>query len=323
MANFTAFQFLAYRVPTFTTLAASSYVPDTTNAVGKGLDTAPRALMQRFSAVLNYAKTLSAVDSKQTTLKVFVAPEFYFKGVGDHWGSFQFNGMINMLEALKAIGAPGPDWVVVAGSLIFYLPKAPGYQHEDGSALKSNECVYANVAPVITQGGLTYVLKHFISDIDYKPKKAADLESLWQAEDFAPCIEEWTERKSHFITVGDRTLGLEICLDHLKGELADTITMYPKRETGHTAPTIDLHVITACGMKIQTPLARKNGYVALVDGIGHGADVGSQLCKVGDRTCTDVIKPSQTFALTGSLTVSSTQKLPSQSIAVYPTQQLP
>lgn len=323
MSNFTSVQLLAYRMPTYDPLAAKSLVPDSSSRIGQGLDAPAQALMQRFAGVLKYAKGLPSVDAKATTLKLFVAPEFFFKGLGgEHWGSFTFNSMINMLAALKEIGVPGPDWAVVAGTIIFYLPKTAGYLHADGSAVKPTECVYANVAPVITSDGLTYVLKHFISPIDYMPKPATPNESVWQSSVFSPCLEEWTEQKARFITVGNRMLGLEICLDHARNQLADAINSYATKE-GRAAPPIDVHVITACGMPIGTPLARKNGYVALCDGIGHGKDVGSQLNKVADKALADLIKPAKIESLTGALVASSTQGQPQQSIAVYPTQLLP
>jgi len=323
MSNFTAVQLLAYRMPTYDPPTAKSLVPDSSSRIGQGLDAPAQALMQRFAAVLNYAKGLPGVDAKATTLKLFVAPEFYFKGLGgDHWGSFTFNSMINMLAALKEIGVPGPDWAVVAGTIIFYLPTTAGYKHADGSAVTRDECVYANVAPVITQGGLTYVLKHFISRIDYLPKPKAPIKSLWQSSVFSPCLAEWAEQKARFITVGNRTIGLEICLDHDQNQLADAINLYATKE-GRAAPPIDLHVITSCGMEIETPLARRNGYVVLCDGNGFGEDVGSQMNKVGDKAVADLIKPAKPASLTGALAVSTTQTEPVQSIAVYPTQLLP
>lgn len=323
MSKFSSLQLIAYRMPTYDALATASYVPDSSSKIGAGLDAPARALLQRFDAVLGYAKSLSSIDTRTTTLKVFVAPEFYFKGVGDHWGSFSFNGMINVVAALKEISVPGPDWVVIGGTVIFYLPKSSGYRHSDGTAVKPSECVYANLAPVITQGGLTYVLKHFISNIDYLPKPSSTvLESVWESDVFGPCLEEWTERKSRFVAVGDRTIGLEICLDHATQELSGVIGDYAAREK-RAAPPIDLHLITSCGMTIKTPLARQNGYVALCDGLGRGSDVGSQLNKVGDKSNVDPIKPIQTAPLKGALAASSTQSKPQQSIAVYPTQPLP
>ena len=323
MPNFTSFQLLAYRMPTYDPLGAKAFVPDSGSKIGQGLDAPAQALMQRFAGVLNYAKTLPTVDTKATTLKLFVAPEFYFKGTGgSHWGSFTFNSMINMLATLKEIGTPGQDWVVVAGTIIFYLPTTAGYKHFDGSAVTPSECVYANVAPVITQGGLTYVLKNFISRIDYLPKPKAPLKSLWQSEVFSPCLEVWTEQKARFITVGNRTLGLEICLDHALERLTSARNQY-ETEEGRAAPPIDLHVITSCGMEIQGALARKNGYVVLCDGNGFGADVGSQLNKVPDQMVGDLVKPAKPVVLTGSLAAPTTQTEPDQSIAVYPTQILP
>ena len=324
MSNFTSLQILAYRMPTFTALAAKSLAPDSGSRIGQGLDAQAQALLQRFAAVLNYAKSLPSVDAKTTTLKVFVAPEFYFKGVGgEHWGSFTFNSMINMLAALKEISVPGPDWVVVAGTIIFYLPNSAGYKRANGTAVKPTECVYANVAPVITQGGLTYVLKHFISDIDYLPKPEwLELESIWESNVFSSCLEDWTEQKARFITVGNRTIGLEVCLDHAEQQLADAIDDYAVQEK-RAAPPIDLHLITSCGMTIETPLARKNGYVVLCDGQGRGKDKGSQLNKVADKTLADLIVPAKIEPLTGALAASSTQAKPQQSIAVYPAQLLP
>lgn len=323
MSNFTSLQVLAYRMPTFSALASKSFAPDSGSRIGQGLDAPAQALMQRFAAVLNYAKGLPGVDAKTTTLKVFVAPEFYFKGVGgEHWGSFTFNTMINMLAALKEIGAPGPDWVVVAGTIVFYLPTTAGYKHANGTDVKPTECVYANVAPVITQGGLTYVLKHFISNIDYLPKPEwLELDSIWESDVFSSCLKDWTEQKSRFIAVGNRTIGLEVCLDHAEHQLADAIDEYAVQEK-RAAPLIDLHLITSCGMTIKTPLARRNGYVVLCDGQGRGKDGGSQLNKVADKTLADQIKPT-IEPLTGALLASSTQTKPPQSIAVYPPQVLP
>ncbi|HKE96225.1 MAG TPA: hypothetical protein VKB34_18090 [Povalibacter sp.] len=323
MPNFTHFQYVAYRTPTLRSHAAAAYKPDTQSKVGQGLDPAAQALVQRFAAVLTRAKGLGTIDARATTLKVFVAPEFYFKGPDPNevapYGSFSINSMTNILEALKGIGAPGPDWIVFAGSVVFYLPeKLPAYKHADGSPLSDKESVYANVAPVITQGALTYVLKHEVSSIDGPPPSRAASKS----DIYRPLVDNWTEQKARFITVGNRTIGLEVCLDHHTSELGRAINAYPANESGRAPPAIDIHLVTACGMSLKTPKSRDNGYVLLCDGIRWGTDYGSQANKVLNSGCADWLRP-QIDVLPASLTVVNPQTAPQQSIAVYPAQPLP
>lgn len=318
MSKFTSFQMIAYRIPTLKALASGDYVPDKTSAVGKGLEPAAQALVQRFAAVLNFAKGQAQIDAKATTLKVFVAPEFYFKGPGAHWGSFTFNSMINILDALKGIKLPGDDWVVIAGSVVFYLPEGlPGYKHADGSAIDSTESVYVNLAPVLTASGLTYVKKHEVSSIDGPPTGKA----VSKSEVFKPVLEKLDDPKARFIEIGDRVIGLEVCLDHLQQQLAKAIAAYPADEG--PAPPIDLHVITACGMSIKNaPQARDNGYVLLCDGVGWGTDTGSQASKVVSKATSGALTP-KVVALPKQLTVTSSQTAPEQGLAIYPTQSLP
>jgi hypothetical protein len=316
--EFKSFQLVAYRMPTFHPLAANAYHPDATSVVGRGLDPVAQALLQRFAAVLNYAKALPQIDADSATLKVFVAPEFYFKGPGVHWGSFSFNSMINMLDALKRIDMPGPDWLAIAGSIVFYLPeKLAGYKHADGSAVTPAESVYANVAPVLSASGITYVLKHYVSTVDGPdPSRGVSVSTVFQ-----PLVESWTEQRARFIAVGNRVIGLEVCLDHVTNELATAIASYSTYE--HRAPPpIDLHIITSCGMKIKNPQARNHGYAILCDGQGNGEDEGSQLSEVANKHCSHV-KPTRIVALPTALTAAATQRSPKQSIAVYSSRLLP
>ena len=182
MPDFKSVQLVAYHVPTFREIDPGT--PDANSAVGKGLRPAEQALVQRFAAVLNFSKALNEIDRSATTLKVFIAPEFYFKTTGAHWGSFTFNTMINVLDAIKGVGSPGADWLVVAGSVIFYLPAGEeqlpdgskkgtkDYKHEDGSTISASESAYLNVAPILKDGSLTYVLKRQVSPSMGLPRTA-------------------------------------------------------------------------------------------------------------------------------------------------------
>ncbi len=282
--TYTHIQFIAYECPTFdytkpgeatnTTLA-----PPIRHLQGND----EKIRVQRFLDVLKWTRNNipNIVLGNNNTLKIFMAPEFYFKSHAGqnsadprYGGSYTFNTMINILSCLRNLFTDPTlsDWLIVAGSVVSNLPA-------DAKIFIDNpeERAYLNTA-VVVKGGHPKAPFHFVhkkqlSNIDGPPKTRKNQSgeevgtSASENEYFRPFLESWQERKQRIFTVDNITFGLEVCLDHELTVLKTVCKDYSSQE-GKSAPPIDIHLITSCGMQVRSKAvaARENGYVMISDG---------------------------------------------------------
>jgi len=229
----------------------------------------------RMYQVLLWAATDPAVDTSQNTLKVFMAPEFYFKTPGPSskegkrgagaFGAYSFNTMINMLECLRTIfttpitGAKADllkHWLIIPGTIVSDLPGGG----KSYSAIAA-ENVYMNTAVVIKgeKGGLFhYIHKYFISDIDGPPIE----KSISKTDPYKNVLQKlkqkgYDEFDSYHFSIDKLSFALDICLDHAKGHAKK----YSKQK-------VDVHIVTSCGMKLidNSIVAKANGHAMICDG---------------------------------------------------------
>jgi len=230
--------------------------------------------IQCMYQVVLWAATDPAVDTSATTLKVFLAPEFYFKTPGPSssggkraaggFGAYSHNTMINMLECLRTIftsplpGKPNllKHWLIIPGTIVSDLPG-------DGKSYsaKASDNVYMNTAPVIQgekDGFYHYIHKYFISGIDGPPEDAS---ISWKgpyktvlAKLKAKGLDEFD---SYSFQVDNVSFAFDICLDHAKGVAKKTA----KRSA-------DVHLVTACGMGLEdtSVVAKAGGHAMICDG---------------------------------------------------------
>src|SRR5262245_33039639 len=115
---------------------------------------------------LGYKQKPDQHSADQTeTLKVFIAPEFYFRSTAD---GYSWNTLTNILGCLKQSFGDWrfDDWLIVPGTIC---------SHQDPE--KSDKGTFFNTASVIRGGrnsSMTYVHKQVRSGIDGVPGKLVD-----------------------------------------------------------------------------------------------------------------------------------------------------
>ena len=229
----------------------------------------------RIYQILLWAATDPAVDTSQNTLKIFMAPEFYFKTPGPSskggkrgagaFGAYSFNTMINMLESLRTIfttpiaGAkPGllKQWLIIPGTIVSDLPGGC-----KSYSTKPADNVYMNTAVVVKgeKGGLFhYVHKYFISGIDGPPIE----KSISRTDPYKNVLEKLKQRghdefDSYRFNIDNLSFALDICLDHAEG-VAKKVSQQK----------VDVHLVTSCGMQLidKSIVAKANGHAMICDG---------------------------------------------------------
>lgn len=247
------------------------------------------------------------------TLKIFLAPEFYFRD-GLHRDSYQNLSTVNNIFAalLSAFRQDVyKDWLIVPGT-IFWSQPAPG--EKDKKLYFNTVCVVRgrsadfasgpaeiNGVPVVRNG--TTNQKELMSRIDYGRGVDKTAQDAAINPYFAPIIGDWAWRKGHLFTVQDilndngrpLVFGLEVCLEHGEhievqqrvdgGVLKQTLRQWPQMETGNDLPEVDIHIVTSCGMDIDTDnvCAKADGYVLACDG-SPGVKPDSAIHRVKRRT---------------------------------------
>ena len=228
--------------------------------------------LKRRVSVLSQAMIVAAAhaDNNPRTLKVFAAPEFFFRGAFGAYDAMTWaQAKFDLSEALERLTSSSPfnEWLVVCGTII-----AVHYGNESTST-------FYNAAPIYFQGRKMIIFKKYISDIDFldvvgaKRVRSPYIVCQDNATDHEACLyglsQHWMLRYFGFLdydvivnntfdVLGVR-VGIEICLDHSQGELSKNLREHE---------SVDLHLIVSGGMSIQHGPVRthKNGVCCLVDG---------------------------------------------------------
>lgn len=275
--------FMSYAVPTFYpaqagAVAAASGAP--TLALS---DPDLQARAQRFLNVLYWSANQFANKQGMTdssTLKLFMAPEFYFRkatpqeaasqqfALQTFYGSYPESSRYELAEALYGAihGQPQfADWTVVSGTICSALPLSPSPTRMD--LLNTAIMMRGNRAQM--DSSVPYILmeKHYISHIDGPPQ-------AWHANLNPTSVFSFNlnpdQSLDNVIQWDGMTNGLEVCLDHSRAVLVDALVRLGV-VLGPSVPRFDLQTVTSCGMDIVLPsVAVKNGgLVPLTDGMSH------------------------------------------------------
>lgn len=251
-----------------------------------------------LTAIRN-AYASETVDRRDTVLKIFLAPEFYWRGP---FGAYRIDPNMEETnqgvahEIMEELSKPKyENWVFVLGTLVMAEKADPRIRMEDFGGNKSvhelttyDKVVYYNFAPIHIGGSTkSYAeFKSYISGIDFLQR---DVETN-QEKTFLPppgttarfCAEH---PKSHgciyghpgskvmkslglgqhrplergVFDVGGVAIGIEVCLDHRMGKLAESLD---------PSQSVDIHLIVSEGMNIAMgPVCtRTGGPVFLADG---------------------------------------------------------
>lgn len=231
-------------------------------------------------------------DRSPTTLKIFMLPEFYWRGKQGayrihrgvekvlhptaHWISHRFTH-----ERFK-------HWLIVDGTVV--MAQVADQRYVEMSERPYENISYYNFAPVHVGGtNLTYLrFKHFISGIDFlqmRPEHSRMVPAPpGRSHSFCKehprsngCVYQHlpshlleelgfghdVELPSGLLKIGGLRIGLEICLDHAMGELCEKELKPWER--------VDVQLIVSAGMNIASgPVCtRPGGPVFLADGFAR------------------------------------------------------
>ncbi len=253
--------FMSYAVPTFYPSVTGVVAPaNGAPAVALG-DADLQSRAQRFVNVLYWAR--AQFDRHPwmrdaTTLKLFQAPEFYFRkatqgevydqqfALATFYGSYPEAARYELAEALHAaIGGRDEfaDWTITAGSICSALPYAGGDRLD---LLNSAIMLRGKRAQADSSVPYTLMEKHYISNIDGPP-------AAWHVNLNPTSVFSYRMNPDQSIDNIIRWDGmlnaLEICLDHALGVAADAMIRLSSVLVDGI-PKVDLHAITSCGMDI-------------------------------------------------------------------------
>lgn len=270
--------------------------------IGYVLDTAPRINPDGSRTYLGLADAAMDIDARcalmlramQTardalppepaggpdgqTLKVFMAPEFFFRGAT---GAYEMDDVQRVVAALRSLGSQPQwaDWVFVFGTIVGKSSSAPsfapyGTDPQAAWEIYNFSLVLEGGALPSDDGAVRVVMKELMSGIDFIASNAGvgqlllgQVEHLSSAQPGGPGREQQLLNYdgAGIFELAGITWGLEICLDH-HGQV-QRLQRSPQQPG---EKLVQLQLVPSCGMTLQplSVIAQPDGYVFNCDGGG-------------------------------------------------------
>lgn len=202
------------------TVAANANVDDnnTTNLDILNANTDAKNRVIRFLNVLYEASQQPVIDHNRTTLKVFTAPEFYFRPEAKVLNSSVYRAYIyEVYKAIKqvlrgTIESMNLDhWLIIPGTIMWHMPVNTTVNNKD-VAVDSyfNSCIY--IYKTLNHQTSHKIEKSIASHIDGVPYNDWDYGA--NAPKILPEYEDNYHLNKHLFTIDSIRTGLEICLEH-------------------------------------------------------------------------------------------------------------
>lgn len=283
MSRYTSLLPFSYMVPTFYPTAPGNVQPanGAPRLVLSDADLQARA--QRLVNVLFWTaqtyKDQAGMDD-DTTLKVFIAPEFYFRKASPSeiraygyqastsFGSYPEDAREELAAALDLVIRGTPlftDWTIVAGSICSALPR----QNPTDRLNLLNTAIMLRGLRDEEDDSAQFVLmeKHYISNIDGPPDEAhANMDpTTVYSFDLNP-----DQHLDNLIYWDNMSVGLEVCLDHSEQVVLNAVDQLESM-MGPAAGRLCLQLVTSCGMSIvdEAVAVVDGALVMLTDGISR------------------------------------------------------
>jgi hypothetical protein len=210
------------------------------------------------------------------TLNVFMAPEFFFRGVS---GAYQMDDVQLAITILQGMAADPEwaDWVFVFGTILGVSSptlKTPPYDIDPLAAKEVYNFALVQLGGVAAQGdtGARVVMKELMSGVDFIAAAAnpgglllGDVQHLPPSTSGGPGREQQVVNYdgAGVFELAGITWGLEVCLDHL-----DTVGRLQKSPQLPGENLIQLQLVPSCGMSVQAAsvITQFGGYVFNCDG---------------------------------------------------------
>jgi|GEM_PF-2632661 len=297
MSAYTHFRYIAYQVPTIGGVVGMGGVTYLEMDAGNAL-TIPRyaatgVFPPAIAAITNvdarnrvarfYAALLDARERVGTmldddyTLKIFMAPEFYFRPTtaastivpqGPAYTTAEYRQIKTALKALVN-NKTFYNWIVIPGTILWSGSGAIGKRPNTGLVeVCLNTSMYMKVGYMKFKSSI--VEKEQSSPIDGLPlgggvRKATD--EIWTY------YQTQQKRRKHVFEHYGANCGLEICLEHARSVLKDVLSDVSNWTEGlrRTRKSISLQMITAGGIGIEAAnvTVKDDGYIMRTDGLGN------------------------------------------------------
>ncbi|NVB41003.1 hypothetical protein G6O69_24395 [Pseudenhygromyxa sp. WMMC2535] len=248
-------------------------------------------LMARaMQTALDNLPTSSPPEAPGTTLKVFLAPEFFFRG---STGAYEMDDVQYAIAQVQALAADAQwqDWVFGFGSILGHSSPhldTPPYDIDPNADKEVYNFTLIQDGGPGSSGdqGARVVMKELMSGVDFIADKATGEGMLLANVDHMEPAGAGSARQEQQVVNYDGagifdlagiTWGVEICLDHSEdvSRLKQSPQVYPG------SPEVQLQLVPSCGMDIQkdSVITMSGGYVFNCDGQSGGS---SALAKVAD-----------------------------------------
>lgn len=219
------------------------------------------ALMQRaMDTALAQLPQASPPEPEGTTLKVFMAPEFFFRGPTGAYAMDDVQRVIQQLQ-LSATAAQWNDWVFVFGTIVGQSAPTTGtppYPVESAAVKEIYNFSLVQQGGTAGQGdsGARVVMKELKSGIDFvasTPVPGGLL--LGQVDPLAPAKVPGPGREQQQLNYDGAgifalqgiTWALDICLDHL-----GTVQRLQRSPQLPGDARVQLQLVPSCGMSLQS-----------------------------------------------------------------------
>ncbi|MGH3831250.1 MAG: hypothetical protein ACRDRS_12530 [Pseudonocardiaceae bacterium] len=298
---YTHFRYIGYRVPTAyednARQVVSGWYPGIENAPAVDMIPVPDNVpddaqnrLRRLAYVVNlaYAQLQGrAIADEPDTLKVFVAPEFYFRpysaGIGYDNNTYPIGQLTSIYYALRTMFSDRrlERWLIVCGTVMYNnLQESP-----------RSKDFYYNTAVIVLGGNsvdindrIYTVEKRAPSLLDGVPVVSGVLAAMSGDPELKLIMEGWSNMKNHLLSIDNVRVGVEVCLDHDDRPNCHVLrrTLIQERELSRSArKSVALHILTAGGMPIQpkSVAAKVNGYILRSDGM-NGPEPRVQLSQI-------------------------------------------
>lgn len=308
-----------------------------------GLDDVNNDIGERIKLVAKVLET--ARDNSNTkqndasVLKIFMMPEFFFRGKNGAYKMDDVQIIIRKLQELVKNKVQWQHWIFVFGSIVSHSIKSNQTSVDRffklfGINLRKDVEAYNFV--LVQQGGFgndpgagaaaaNVVLKEHLSSIDFIQKKSKSgsivlerVEHLPPANNTKSEEQKYNFDGSSVFTLKGINFGLEVCLDHLEQRLKKSVNL----------PSIAIQLIPSCGMSIKDNaiVARSGGYVFNCDGLANydTNEVGfnSKVKKVGTgmsgRTYAEFKPIGKAVIKTNGIRINEIYAMGGGEIRIYP-----
>ncbi|HUI43921.1 MAG TPA: hypothetical protein VL523_18315 [Terriglobia bacterium] len=230
------------------------------------------AIAAAYTGYQSYRATESIPDDEdRKTLKIFMAPEFFFRGPYGAYRDIGWNAKILSMLRTETSKTQYADWLFVHGSALFSTDKM--VNNVKVGNLLENYALVQKGGPKTSEHHDIIIAKEFPSHVDFKHPGVGDLQWFdpattrakvggFDQRNFMPeggrtdpihgstpseVLDANTPSASELVggtifTMDGILFGLEVCRDHLIGRLAHS----------HESGKVQIQLVPSCGASIET-----------------------------------------------------------------------